>query len=502
MSVLLFLMMPAVLVIGTLVLICRKMIYRTFISKCKEELPDYFDPESLIMGKFFDGHATHHQYHDLRQRSSTASHFDTFVPPFHQLQHDGTNSISQSQYNVPSGGAGQGQGQGLSNSPHFYAHANTQQQNQSHNAMQAVGNNPTTILPRPCTKLKGGRDRVGVPLPMDVSSNSSSNSSSSGNNNTGATIGMTASGVIHRGAGVGGGFSVLSSKSRSSDTGDNSNSSSSNDNTPRLRDGSFYGVTQRVSSPRDVKNLASTRNSPPQNYRQFHSTQHQQRQYQHTRHTDNILFCSPKLHLHLNPSSHHVNSIDREVREDVERDQDRERDAEEGLHIATANQISHSVASAPVPSLLPHSREVIWRDESLQLSKSASNSHSYMNNGGEESDSDGSHGNSNSGVVRVETHLVDIDDTDLQCSRDGLDTKITAITSTHDQNQNQDQNQQIGLMINTNLDEENNQETRFGSVRTGSLSSAHSHLSPLNSKSFDCCDANTSQLSVLHGGQY
>ena len=83
MSVAFFLLMPAVLVVGTLVLICRKFIFRTFASKYKEEQPDSFDPESLCGGKLWDGNI-HHQYHDLRQRSNSNSwHSELQIPPFY-----------------------------------------------------------------------------------------------------------------------------------------------------------------------------------------------------------------------------------------------------------------------------------------------------------------------------------------------------------------------------------------------------------------------------------
>lgn len=83
MSIALFLLMPAVLVIGTLVLICRKIIFRTFVAKYKKEQPDSFDPESLSGVRLWDGNA-HHQYHDLRQRSNSAAwHSEFQIPPFH-----------------------------------------------------------------------------------------------------------------------------------------------------------------------------------------------------------------------------------------------------------------------------------------------------------------------------------------------------------------------------------------------------------------------------------
>jgi hypothetical protein len=83
MSVAFFLLMPAVLVVGTLVLICRKFIFRTFASKCKEEQPDSFDPESMCGAKLWDGNV-HHQYHDLRQRSNSNSwHSELQIPPFY-----------------------------------------------------------------------------------------------------------------------------------------------------------------------------------------------------------------------------------------------------------------------------------------------------------------------------------------------------------------------------------------------------------------------------------
>ena len=80
--------MPAVLVIGTLVLICRKIIFRSLISKYKTEKPDSFDPESLSGVRLWESNF-HHQYHDLRQRSNiTGWHSDLQIPPpFHQPQH-------------------------------------------------------------------------------------------------------------------------------------------------------------------------------------------------------------------------------------------------------------------------------------------------------------------------------------------------------------------------------------------------------------------------------
>jgi hypothetical protein len=40
----LFVLIPVVLVLATILLLCRKLLYRTFVTKCKEET-DSFDPE-------------------------------------------------------------------------------------------------------------------------------------------------------------------------------------------------------------------------------------------------------------------------------------------------------------------------------------------------------------------------------------------------------------------------------------------------------------------------
>lgn len=88
MSIALFLLMPAVLVIGTLVLICRKIIFRSLISKYKTEKPDSYDAESYGGVRLWESNV-HHQYHDLRQRSNiTGWHSDIQIPPpFHPPQH-------------------------------------------------------------------------------------------------------------------------------------------------------------------------------------------------------------------------------------------------------------------------------------------------------------------------------------------------------------------------------------------------------------------------------
>ena len=525
-------MMPGVLVIVTLLLIWRKMIYRTFISKCKEELPDYFDPESLIMGRFFDGYATHHQYHDLRQRSSTTNHSDVHVPPFHQLQYDGLNSTVLSPYDIPMGGIGQGQGVGFGqvpfNHPHFYTHTNPQ--NQTHSPIQVPVINTTTVLPRPCTKLKGGRDRGGNLPSMDVgsSSNSSSsgssscsNSGSSGINGTGhigTTTVIVPSAVTHRGTGtgtagvVGMGMLGLSSRSRSSDAADNSNSVSSSDNTPRLREGSFRGLVQRVGSPRESKVLTPTKSSPTQHHRQHYPIQQQQQrqQYYPTRQSESIPYSPTRRnpHPHLSPSRHHKDNTDWDM--DRDRDRDRERDAEEGLYIITEAATSNSHTIAPPKRFSPLLDSLSPDNFSPQLSTSAdtviksdnnNNNDNNYNNNNNNININNNNNNYNNNINNNEysdsdSGKSDDDSISQRSSIDDLDIESSVIVPTLNKLKFKK------LVIITESEDMTNWKSAIGDTRVKNVSNVRPPLSPMGSRSFDFFDRNAGHSSVLTGGKY